>query len=86
MSRLVTFAASGPFELKPQQRSVWLCQCGLSQNRPFCDGSHAIAQKEQAGTLCIYNPVTQRKICELPASTDLEALLKQAGPPSESQF
>jgi CDGSH-type Zn-finger protein len=78
MSRVVTFSANTPLELKPQQRSVWLCQCGLSQNRPFCDGSHAVAQKERPGTLCAYNPVTQKRICELADSTNLEALLKQA--------
>ncbi|HAK07781.1 MAG TPA: hypothetical protein DCO65_11040 [Spartobacteria bacterium] len=28
-----------PFEIKPQQESVWICMCGLSKNQPLCDGT-----------------------------------------------
>jgi CDGSH iron-sulfur domain-containing protein 3 len=38
---------SGNFILKDIQRNqetrpgeVWLCRCGKSSNKPFCDGSH----------------------------------------------
>jgi CDGSH-type Zn-finger protein len=27
------------FDLEGQSR-IWLCRCGASQNKPFCDGSH----------------------------------------------
>jgi CDGSH-type Zn-finger protein len=30
--------ANYPVELKPGK--YWWCACGLSQNQPFCDGSH----------------------------------------------
>jgi CDGSH-type Zn-finger protein len=29
-----------PFEVTPEQESVWICVCGLFKNQPFYDGSH----------------------------------------------
>ncbi len=56
MPRLVRHDATGPLEVKPQPKSVWICACGLSQNLPYCDGSHKTArQNEPAGQLCIYD-------------------------------
>jgi CDGSH-type Zn-finger protein len=55
MGRMVYHEATGPTEVKPQEKSVWICACGLSQNLPHCDGSHKKARQEEAGKLCIYN-------------------------------
>ena len=46
MVRKVIKTAKGPFEVKPQQESAWICMCGLSKNQPFCDGSHQKAADE----------------------------------------
>jgi CDGSH iron-sulfur domain-containing protein 3 len=56
MPRLVRHEATGPFEIKPQEKSAWVCGCGLSQNLPYCDGSHKTArQNEQPGKLYVYD-------------------------------
>ena len=40
MARKILKKEKGPFEIKPQKESAWVCQCGLSKNQPFCDGAH----------------------------------------------
>lgn len=55
MARLVRHDAKGPVEVKVNGESVWICQCGLSRNKPYCDGSHALTQDEEDGELYIYD-------------------------------
>ena len=38
--RRVLKTANKPLEIKPQEKSVWICVCGLSKNQPYCEGSH----------------------------------------------
>lgn len=56
MARLVRHEGTGPIEVKPSEKSVWICGCGLSQNMPFCDGSHKTCrQVEEEGKLYTYD-------------------------------
>ena len=58
----VTVTEDGPIKVSDAKRlrycgepmdvdgDVWLCRCGQSKNKPFCDGSHKNADFEVPGT------------------------------------
>jgi CDGSH-type Zn-finger protein len=59
MSRQVIHDANGPAiideeEFEEQGGTVAICQCGLSDNKPYCDGSHAETTDEEEDVLYRY--------------------------------
>jgi CDGSH iron-sulfur domain-containing protein 3 len=50
-----------PLEIKPQEKSVWICMCGLSANQPFCDGTHKKARDEEEGKTYEYDASGARR-------------------------
>lgn len=44
-----------PLEIKPQEKSVWICMCGLSKTQPHCDGSHKKTRDEEEGKVYVYD-------------------------------
>lgn len=59
MARLVRHEATGPRKLDeddidPEKGDIAVCQCGLSDEYPFCDGSHRETRTETEGELYRY--------------------------------
>jgi CDGSH-type Zn-finger protein len=51
MAREVTHDATGPTRIDPDDHDgdIYVCACGLSDNKPFCDGSHNATADEEEG-------------------------------------
>jgi CDGSH-type Zn-finger protein len=59
--RKVLKIANKPLEIEPQEKSVWICMCGLSKNQPYCDGSHKKVADEEDGKTYEYDSEGHRR-------------------------
>ena len=66
MARLVRHDATGPIRIDPQDKPVFICGCGLSQNLPFCDGAHKACTGEEQGTVYVYDNERKAVVEERP--------------------
>jgi CDGSH-type Zn-finger protein len=59
--RRIIKSDNAPLEIKPQEKSVFICMCGLSKNQPYCDGSHKTTRDEEAGKTYEYDAEGHRR-------------------------
>jgi CDGSH-type Zn-finger protein len=59
--RRVVKSDNRPLEIKPQEKSVFICMCGLSKNQPYCDGLHKTVTDEEDGKVYEYDAAGHRR-------------------------
>jgi CDGSH-type Zn-finger protein len=63
MARLVRHDKQGPFVIPEGTKlPVGVCACGLSKNKPFCDGSHRATRDEAENEVYMYDEAGRIKI------------------------
>jgi CDGSH-type Zn-finger protein len=57
MPRLVRHDKNVPYKIDEGQAKlpIFICACGLSKNKPFCDGSHKKTHDETADGVYLYD-------------------------------
>jgi CDGSH-type Zn-finger protein len=65
MARLVNHTENGPYEVpEGTELPIYVCGCGLSKNKPFCDGSHKKTRAEAAGEVYEYDANGNAKLVQ----------------------
>ena len=64
MTRLIRHDAQGPALIQVGENTIAVCQCGLSANKPFCDGGHTRTRDEESDVTYAYDAQGNRIILE----------------------
>ncbi len=55
MARVIRSERNRPYLIQVGEQNVAICACGLSKNKPYCDGTHKITRDEEEGKLYAYD-------------------------------
>src|ERR1700687_4723439 len=56
MARIVRHEKNSPYEVaEGTELPIYICACGLSKNKPFCDGSHKKTRDENPSYVYLYD-------------------------------
>jgi CDGSH-type Zn-finger protein len=61
MPRLVLHERNRPYMVKVGDQELHLCACGLSNNKPYCDGSHK-RTLDEGSELFLYDETGRLKV------------------------
>jgi len=64
MARMVKHEASGPMIIELGGEKKAICACGLTNNSPLCDGSHAKTRDEEPEKLYRYDGDNRTEVNE----------------------
>lgn len=89
MSRIVELDATGPrkldeSDLDSEKGDIAVCQCGLSENFPFCDGSHRSTRTEADG-VCYRYVETEASVCRREVKDVVYAATESEGSDADSE-
>lgn len=64
MARVIVHDENGPLkldedDLDPEKGDVAICLCGLSEEYPYCDGTHRVTRDEGRETLYRYEDASE---------------------------
>ena len=62
MARIIKVERKEPYLVEVENKKIWVCGCGLSSKKPYCDGTHKITKDEEDSKLYLYNENKERKI------------------------
>ncbi|MCS7264758.1 MAG: CDGSH iron-sulfur domain-containing protein [Armatimonadetes bacterium] len=65
MARLIRSERNRPYLIQVGGQNVAICACGLSKNKPYCDGTHKITRDESEGQLYAYDENRNRIIVQV---------------------
>ena len=63
MARIVRHERNSPYEVaEGTELPIYICACGLSKNKPFCDGSHKKTRDENPADVYLYDDTGRARV------------------------